>query len=78
MRKIIFSLLWNRASINEWKLQLGAHLLREGSGLELGKVLSEQQIGPKRFAIVRVVGLTYHFGNKKIQPLTARKNIRLK
>lgn len=78
MFKIILSLLLNRAKTAEWQLQIGAYLLKKGCGFELGKVVDEQKLGAKRYNIKRVVGLTYHFGSKKIRPLMERKNIRLK
>lgn len=78
MFKLIISLLWNRAKKKDWQTQIGAYLLRKGCGFELGKVTNERKVSAKRFAIERVVGLTYHFGTKRIQPLYESKNVRLK
>jgi hypothetical protein len=78
MFKLIISLLWNRAKKAEWQLQIGAFLLRRGSGFELGKVTKEQKVSLKRFKVKRVIGLTYHFGTKKIRPLYETANVRLK
>lgn len=78
MFKLLISLLWNRAKKAEWQLQIGAHLLRKGSGFELGKVTKEQQVGRGRFKINRIIGLKFHFGTNQISPLYEKANVRLK
>lgn len=73
MFKIILNLLFNRASIREWQLQLGAHLLKKGCGCQVGQIIREKHIGNKRYRVKVVTNLFYDFNENKINHITANK-----
>lgn len=71
MFKIILNLLLNRASVREWQLQLGAHLLKKGCGYKVGQIIREKHIGNKRYRVKVITNLLYDFNENKINHTTA-------
>lgn len=77
MFKLILTLLFTRASANEWKLQIGAHLLKQGCGFKIGQIIKEKEIGHKRYRVKVITNLVYDFGRNKITHIGENKIVEL-
>jgi len=78
MFKIILNLIWNRANKKQWQLELGAHLLKKGAGVQLDEVLYEKKRNYTRNNRVKVKVVTdifYDFRTNRIVPTTANRNV---
>jgi hypothetical protein len=73
MFKLIISLLANRASIKEWQLQIGAHLLKKGCGFYIGQIIKEKKLYGKCYRVKVVTGLFYDFNTNQITHTAANK-----
>jgi hypothetical protein len=73
MLKLILSLILNRTSTNEWRLQIGAHLLRKGCGYQVGQIIKEKKIGYKRYRVKVITNLLYDFNKNEIKHLGENK-----
>ena len=78
MFKIIIKLIWQRAKLQKWQLELGAHLLKKGCGYQIGQVIESKKIknNPKSKAKF-ISGLTYDFGTNQIYHRTGKTIIKL-
>jgi hypothetical protein len=77
MFKLILSLLFSGAKANEWKLQIGAHLLKEGCGFKIGQIIKEKEISHKRYRVKVITNLVYDFGRNKITHIGENKIVDL-
>jgi len=66
MIKRILNLLWNRASLKTWQLELGAYLLKKGCGYEIGQIVRSRKIGTDRYRVKVVTNLFYDFASNKV------------
>ncbi len=66
MIKRILNLLWNRASLKTWQLELGAYLLRKGCGYEIGQIVKSRKVGHDRIRVKVVANLFFDFGTNKV------------
>lgn len=72
MFKLIISLLANRASAKDWKLQIAAHLLKDVffSEIKVGDLVSMKKTGHKSYKRKEIVGIAYNFKTNKITSMT--------
>lgn len=72
MFKLILSLLLNKASSNDWKIQIAAFLLKDAFFKEtkVGEVVSVKRIGHKNYKRKEIVGIAYNFKTNEIKSLT--------
>lgn len=78
MLKLILQLLWHRAPLQQWQLQLGGRLIEKGAGVKLGQILEERKLNHanKRLFKCKIIeGLTYDFGTREILHRTVTKVI---
>ena len=64
MVKLIFSLIYNRAGLKKWQLEIGAYLLKKGCGYQIGQIVREKKLDNSKKDIYRVkviTGLFYDF-----------------
>lgn len=77
MFKLILSLIGNKASSNEWKLQIGAHLLRQGCGFHVGQIIKEKEIGTKRYRVKVITNLFFDFKENKVNHIAENRIVKL-
>jgi hypothetical protein len=77
MLKLILSLLFTGAKANEWKLQIGAHLLKQGCGFKIGQIIKEKEIGYKRYRVKVITNLVYDFRQNKVIHVGENKIVNL-
>lgn len=65
MFKIIFSLIKNKAKLAEWQLQIGAHLIRLGTGYKVGQIIHRPDSKGKKKAMY-IKNLFFNFAQNKI------------
>jgi hypothetical protein len=72
MFKLIISLLFNKASSNDWKIQIASFLLKEAffKDTKVGEVVAVKRIGHKNYKRKEVVGIAYNFKTNQIKSLT--------
>lgn len=72
MFKLIISLLLNKASSHEWKLQIACFLLKDAflKEIKVGDVIAVKRIGHKNYKRKEVVGIAYNFKTNEIKSLT--------
>lgn len=75
MFKIICNLIWTRAKIKQWQLELGSHLLKKGCGYKIGQIVRSRKIGHDRFKVKVVTNLFYDFGQNKVNHLKENRVI---
>ena len=73
MFKLIFSLLANKASVKDWQLQIGAHLLKKGCGFHIGQIIKEKRLYGKRYRVKVITDLFYDFNTNQITHTAANK-----
>lgn len=64
--KIILNLMINKAPLNQYYLNLGAHLLKKGSGFYIGQIVKEKKINPGIYRVKVITGLFYDFNTNKV------------
>lgn len=72
MFKLILSLLLNKASSSDWKIQIAAFLLKDAffKDTKVGEVIAVKKIGHKNYKRKEVVGIAYNFKTNQIKSLT--------
>lgn len=72
MFKLILSLLANRATSHDWKLQIAAYLLKSAffTEVKVGQTLQIKKLGHKSYKRTDIVGIAYNFKTNKITSLT--------
>jgi hypothetical protein len=72
MFKLILSLLFNRASSKDWKIQIASFLLKDAFFKEtkVGDIVSYKKIGHKNYKRKEIVGIAYNFKTNEIKSLT--------
>ncbi|MEH6406664.1 MAG: hypothetical protein V7767_05225 [Leeuwenhoekiella sp.] len=75
MFKKLLNLLWNRASLKTWQLELGAYLLKKGCGYELGQVVRHRKIGHDRYRVKIVTNLFFDFATNKVNHIKENRII---
>lgn len=66
----------NRAPLSQWRLEIGAHLLRKGCGFEVGQVIKEKKLDHNRYRVKVITGLFFDFNKNEITHTTANKVIK--
>lgn len=66
MFKKILSLLWRRAGLKQWHMELGALLLKKGCGYQIGQVVQEKRLEPGKWRVKVITGIFYDFRENKI------------
>lgn len=59
-------MLWNRAGLKQWQMEIGSYLLKKGCGYEIGQIVRQRKIGHDRFRVKVVTGLFYDFSTNRI------------
>ncbi|WP_269222017.1 hypothetical protein [Flavobacterium sp. IMCC34518] len=78
MFKLIISLLLNKATSHDWKIQIAAALLKDAFFKEtkVGDIVSYKKIGHKNYKRKEVVGIAYNFKTNEIKSLTEEHSFR--
>ncbi|WP_264521194.1 hypothetical protein [Flavobacterium sp. N1994] len=78
MFKLLLSLIFNKASTYEWKIQIAAHLLKSAlfEQTQIGDVVSIKKMGHKSYKKKEIVGVAYNFKTNKITSLTEEKSFK--
>jgi hypothetical protein len=66
MFKKILSLLWRRAGLKQWQMEIGAHLLKKGCGFAIGQIVQEKRLEPGKWRVKVITGIFYDFRENKI------------
>ena len=66
MFKKILSLLWRRAGLKQWQMELGALLLKKGCGFQIGQIVQEKRLERGKWRVKVVTGIFYDFNTNKI------------
>lgn len=72
MFKLIISLLLNKATSHDWKIQIASFLLKDAFFKEtkVGEIIAIKKIGHKNYKRKEVVGIAYNFKTNEIKSLT--------
>lgn len=66
MTKLILQLIWHKAPLRKWQVEIGAYLLRKGCPYEVGQVIESKKLSGNNKKAKYITGLTYDFGDNKI------------
>lgn len=68
MFKLLLKLIFQRAKVSRWQMEIGAHLLKKGCGYQVGQVLKSKKIQStsKKSRVTYISGLTFDFETNKI------------
>jgi len=72
--KIILGLMISRAPWQQYQLNIGAHLLKKGSGFYVGQIIKEKHLHDGLYRVSVITGLNYDFHTNKVSH-TAEKRI---
>lgn len=67
-------MLWNRAGLKQWQMEIGAHLLKKGCGYQIGQIVQEKRLEPGKWRVKVITGIFYDFQENKINH-TAEKRV---
>lgn len=76
LAKIILNLMISRAPINQYYLNIGAHLLKKGAGFEIGQIVKEKRLHDTTYRVSVITGLWYNFKENKVVHTADKKIIR--
>jgi hypothetical protein len=72
--KIILNLMVQKAPLNQYYLNIGAHFLKKGAGFQIGQIVKEKHLYEGVYRVSVITGLFYNFQQNKVTH-TAEKRI---
>lgn len=78
MWKKLIQLALKRAPLKQYYLEIGAHLLKKGSHLEIGQIIHAKNIKPGVQRVKVVTEMYYGFRNNRISHRTETRVLRKK
>lgn len=72
--KIILNLMVQKAPLNQYYLNIGAHFLKKGAGFQIGQIVKEKHLHGGLYRVSVITGLFYNFQDNKVTH-TAEKKI---
>jgi|GEM_PF-2550757 len=74
--KTILGLMINKASKQQYYLEIGAHLLRKGAAHKIGDVVKGKKLGDGRWRVKVITGMFFDFGQNRINHTSKNDVIR--
>lgn len=68
MFKTILNLIITRAPKSQWLLNIGALLIKKGTGTQVGEALTVRRINAKQHKVTYVSGFSYDFDKNRVIP----------
>lgn len=62
----LLGLMIHRAPLQQYRLEIGVHLLKKGCGYQVGQIIAQKRLRPGLFRVKVITGLFYDFQNNKI------------
>lgn len=76
--KRLIGLMSQRATKEQYYLEIGTYFLKKGAGFQVGQVIKERRIRRGLWKVKVITGLFYDFHNNRINHTSASKVIRSK
>ena len=74
--KKIMSLILNKASKEQYYLQIGSHFIKKGCNVQIGQIVDSKKIDHERRRVKVVTGLFYDFKTNKINHTSDKRVIK--
>lgn len=68
MFKTILNLIITRAPKAQWQLNIGALLIKKGTGTQVGDALTAKRINSNQYKVTYVSGFSYDFDKNRVIP----------
>jgi hypothetical protein len=76
--KMILNLMVNKAPIQQYYLNIGAHFLKKGAGFQVGQIVKEKHLYNGIYRVSVITGLFYNFQDNKVTHTAEKKIVSVK
>lgn len=68
----------NKAPIQQYYLNIGAHFLKKGAGFQVGQIVKEKHLYNGIYRVSVITGLFYNFQDNKVTHTAEKKIVSVK
>lgn len=73
--KRLIGLAYQKAPLNQYFLEIGAHFIKKGTGYKVGQIIEQKHLREDLFRVKVISGLYYDFAQNKVVHTSEKKII---